>query len=356
MIVAMLGGCSGGDDDTGTASSGTGGAASNSHPTSGGAGQAGGSGGQGASNGSGGSAQAGSSTGGSQANSGSGGSTTGDGSGGTGSGGMTGSGGSTGSGGTAAAGDLEKFSFFMISQAALTKLASDMGKPDGFGGDLRYGETGEGAGLRGADKICTAVAEQSMPGSSVKQWRAFLSTTYENAIDRVGEGPWYDRVGRVFAMTKADLLNERPANADPAIAGDFPNEDGVLNHDPDGTGEVDNHDVLTGSNAMGQLYAPDANCADWTSTDGTIGRPRVGHSWIRTGGPGGGFPGGGFPGGGGPGPSGGDGSFNHWISSLDESGCSPGGSVIEMGGPKDDETTVGSGGGYGAFYCFALTP
>jgi hypothetical protein len=128
----------------------------------------------------------------------------------------------------------------------------------------------------------------------------------------------------------------------------------VLNHDPDGTGEVDNHDVLTGSNAMGMLYAQDANCADWTSTDGTIGRPRVGHSWIRTDSPGGGGPGGGFPGGGGPG--GDDGSFNHWISSLDEAGCSAGGSVIEMGGPQDGETTVGSGGGYGAFYCFALTP
>ena len=149
-----------------------------------------------------------------------------------------------------------------------------------------------------------------MPGSSAKQWRAFLSTSYENAIDRVGEGPWYDRVGRVFAMTKTDLLNERPANADSAIAGDFPNEDGVLNHDPDGTGEVDNHDVLTGSNAMGVLYAEDANCADWTSSDGTNGRPRVGHSWIRADGPGGGGPGGGGPGGG---PGGDDGSFNHWI-------------------------------------------
>jgi len=34
-----------------------------------------------------------------------------------------------------------------------------------------------------------------MPGSGVKGWRAFLSTTTEDAIDRIGEGPWYDRVG-----------------------------------------------------------------------------------------------------------------------------------------------------------------
>src|SRR6185436_837082 len=152
----------------------------------------------------------------------------------------------------------------------------------------------------------------SMPGASAKQWRAFLSASYENAIDRIGEGPWYDRVGRVFAMTKQDLLNERPANADPAIADDFPNEDGVLNHDPDGAGPVDNHEVLTGSNAMGTLYAADAACADWTSTDTTIGRPRVGHSWTREG-----F-GGNLP------DSGVDGSFNHWISSWDEAGCGAG--------------------------------
>ena len=127
-----------------------------------------------------------------------------------------------------------------------------------------------------------------MPGASAKGWHAFLSTSYANAIDRIGEGPWYDRLGRVFALTKADLLNERPANADPALVNDFPNEDGVLNHDPDGSGEVDNHDVLTGTNAQGTLYVPDAspdapstNCQDWTSTEASAGRRAVGHSWPR---------------------------------------------------------------------------
>ena len=67
------------------------------------------------------------------------------------------------------------------------------------------------------------------------------------------------------------------------------------------------------------------------------GRPRVGHSWPREGG---------------PGPD----SFNSWMSSLDESGCAPGINLIETGPPDPFDNTVGSGGGYGGFYCFALNP
>jgi hypothetical protein len=340
--------CSSGDDDD--AAAGSGGSQATGSGGAAGSTSAAGSGGQVSTGGSGG------------ATSGSGGATSGSGGATSGSGGATGSGGANGSGGATAMMDagnpnsLDKFSFFVISYKALFAMAAKMNKPDGFGGDLRYGETGDGAGLRGADKMCTEVAEQSMPGSSAKVWHAFLSTSYENAIDRIGEGPWYDRLGHVFAMKKADLVSERPASADPTIADNLPNEDGVLNHDPDGTGEVDNHDTLTGSNAMGMYYHPDdtsRNCNDWTSTDTSIGRPRVGHTWIRDmmGGP----PPGGFPGGGG-GPSGDDGSFNHWISSLDEAGCGEGANLIEMGGPDLDDPTVGSGGGYGSFYCFALSP
>src|SRR5690349_20801870 len=65
----------------------------------------------------------------------------------------------------------EHFSFFVTSLKAMQELS---GSEDGFGGDLRFGETGAGAGLRGADKICTTIAEQSLPGNA-KTWRAFLS-------------------------------------------------------------------------------------------------------------------------------------------------------------------------------------
>jgi hypothetical protein len=237
----------------------------------------------------------------------------------------------------------EPFSFFVVSYAAIIDLS---GSADGFGGDLRFGETGPGAGLRGADKICATVAERSMPGAGAKPWRAFLSAADDgtgnqvNAIDRIGEGPWYDRLGRVLAPTKADLMFIRPQNGDPAIRNDFPNEDGVPNHAPDpGAGQVDNHDMLTGSNDDGELYSPTATCLDWTANAGNKpveGRPRVGHSWPRG--------------------MGGSNPMDSWMSSLTESGCAPGVNLREMGGPVPSENTVGSGGGYGGWYCFSLTP
>jgi hypothetical protein len=261
------------------------------------------------------------------------------------------------SGAAGAASNLDKFSFFVTSYAAIQRLS---GSPDGFGGDLRYGEAD---GLAGADKICTEIAESSLPGSGAKGWRAFLSVTKGkdgqpiHAVSRVGEGPWFDRLGRLFAQTRADLISSRPKGADPAIANDLPNEDGVPNHAPDGE-QVDNHDVLTGTNDKGEVFSTDwgFTCHDWTSKEGADGTPRVGHSWPRMGGPGGrpgGSPGG-FPGGGPGGPGGGD--MANWMSSLNEAGCAPGASLVEMGPPDPSNPTVGSGGGYGAIYCFALKP
>ena len=270
-------------------------------------------------------------------------------------GGSSGSGGSSaGSGGTAAgAGSAgggvvatEKFSFFVTSWLGLQRLAKGFGLgdgTDGFGGDLKYGETGAGAGLRGADKICATLAEASMPGAGAKGWRAFLSAADDgtgkpvNAIDRVGTGPWYDRLGRLFGNSVADINAERPSNADSAIKNDFPNEDGVPNHQPDTTqAAVDNHDMLTGSDSTGKLMAATATCLDWTSALGDTameGKPRVGHAWPR-----------------------GSGSSANWMSSLTESGCKAGANLKEQGGPLKDAVTVGSGGGYGGFYCFALKP
>ena len=237
--------------------------------------------------------------------------------------------------------DLPHFSFFVTSLRALQDLS---GSQLGFGGDLRFGETGPGAGIRGADKLCATIAERSMAGAGAKQWRAFLSAADDgsgvpvHAIDRIGNGPWYDRLGRLLAPDKASLLSIRPQGGDVTIRNDFPNEDGVPNHDPDLTGDVDNHDMLTGSNAQGRLEAADRTCLDWTANAGNEaveGEPRVGHSWPRDNS---------------PAPP------NSWISSLIESGCAPGVSLIEMGPPDPRSNTVGSGGGYGGFYCFALIP
>jgi hypothetical protein len=255
--------------------------------------------------------------------------------------------------GADAAAGLAHFSFFVTSLAALQALS---GSQDGFGGDLRYGETGAGAGLRGADRLCAAIAERSLPGASAKQWRAFLSVTADgsgaqvDAVDRIGEGPWYDRLGRLVAPAKADLLQTRPTNGDATIANDLPNEDGVPNHRPDLTqAAVDNHDILTGSSASGTLYSSTATCKDWTSAQGVSaeGQPRVGHSWPTGGG---GTPPAAAPG------DGGQGDMENWMSALDESGCKAGVNLAETGGPQPGAMTVGSGGGYGGFYCFALIP
>jgi hypothetical protein len=120
----------------------------------------------------------------------------------TGGAGAAGSAGSAGSGGGSGAPSTEKFSFFVTSMASMVELAKAMDPTlmVGFGGDLSYGESGAGAGLRGADKICAAVAEKGMPGNN-KRWRAFLSVTKGedgqpvDAISRIGNGPWYDRLG-----------------------------------------------------------------------------------------------------------------------------------------------------------------
>ena len=235
--------------------------------------------------------------------------------------------------------DLPHFSFFVTSLEALQELS---GSPDGFGGDLRHGETGPGAGLRGADKICGEIAEMSMPGSSIKQWRAFLSVTADesgqpvHAIDRIGEGPWYDRIGRLVAPTRADLVSGvRPQNGDRAIRDDLPNEDGVPNHRPDpNKPPVDNHHMLTGSGTDGQLYSASATCQDWTTDSGASesGKPRCGMSWPRQSGIRG----------------------AHWISDYSAPGCAPGVGTEFVARPGADD--VGSGGGYGGFYCFALEP
>jgi hypothetical protein len=237
-----------------------------------------------------------------------------------------------GSGGSNASPELAKFSFFITSLAGLQRLSK---KQEGFGGDLRYGQAD---GLAGADKICSELAESSMPGSGAKGWRAFLSANkgpdgmQVNAIDRVGEGPWYDRIGRVVAMTKTALANTRPMGADPAILNDLPNEDGVPNQRPDpAKPAVNNHHVLTGSDASGKLYKNTATCSDWTSTAQSAGRPRIGFSYPA-------------------------GNRQHWISGQDEGGCGAGAVLVDMGGSDPSNPIVGSGGGYGGFYCFALKP
>jgi hypothetical protein len=234
---------------------------------------------------------------------------------------------------------LGLFSFFVTSLKGIQDLSKS---ENGFGGDLRFGKTGQGAGLLGADSICQCLAERSMPGSKVKQWRAFLSATIGpdgnkvNAIDRIGNGPWYDRLGRLVSTTKSDLQHKRP-NADDDIIDDLPNEDGVPNHRPDPTkANVDNHQFITGSDSLGKLYSSTSTCQDWTSVAESGSKPRAGLSWPQ---------------------SMGSKGKGHWISTFDLWGCAAGLDLTEksmIGTPG--VYTIGNGGGYGGFYCFALAP
>lgn len=259
-----------------------------------------------------------------------------------------GTGGAGGSGGDPS--KLDKFSFFATSMKKMVEL----GGPKGFGGDLRFGMP---TGLEGADKICTTIAESSMPGSGAKQWHAFLSTEKGgandgpiHAKDRIGQGPWYDRVGRVVSMNLTNLLKDRPSDADAAIKNDLPNEEGVPNKRPDPTKpEDDTHHFLTGSKANGEWYGKDlhqnsSTCLDWTTNGrkniaasneagALTGRPQIGFSFIA-------------------------GNRTNWISGQTEGGCGAGitGVGEVNGGSQESNPIVGSGGGYGGIYCFAMIP
>jgi hypothetical protein len=236
-----------------------------------------------------------------------------------------------------AEGATEHFSFFVTSLEGLRKLAGDQ---NGFGGDLRFGKAD---GLSGADEICRQLAEAAYEGAGCKTWHAFLSVTKDaggnpvNAVDRISDGPWYDRLGRLVANNKTDLLTAWPTGADAAIKNDLPNEFGVPNHNPDGKGIVDNHNSITGSKMGGMLHSSDwaFTCHDWTSKVGTDGTPAIGFSWL------GGasmFPGTGW----------------YYGGNITEGGCAP---IINL---KDSmnfsERGIGSRGGYGGFYCLADEP
>lgn len=275
-----------------------------------------------------------------------------------GAGGMSGSGGTPGgaggaagatvggAGGIAASEDKRPwFSFFVTSKEGILSFSenkSELVSVDdnvlskaqggGLGGDL--------GGLAGADDKCMKLAQRANPGDK-KVWHAFLSTKAGpvNAIDRVGKGPWYNFKKMLLAKNLADLVPDAQDKGRPTHYGP-PDENRPLlemftdeNGDPasSDTSKIDNHDTLTGSDAQGKYNAArSGTCNDWTSVDGTLQKPMIGHSWPR------------FPD-----------SGRHWISEHEAGGCARGIDTRKIASNKTD--TVGAGGGYGGFYCFAVT-
>ncbi|AID29089.1 hypothetical protein EFV37_27370 [Mesorhizobium loti] len=130
--------------------------------------------------------------------------------------------------------------------------------------------SGKGAdlgGLKGADAHCASLAEAA--GVTGKSWHAYLSTSAEDARDRIGKGPWFNAKGEKIADDVASLHGDANGITKQTAL----NEKGeVVN----GRGDTPNrHDMLTGSKPDGTRIA-DQTCGDWTMS-GAEGAAMMGH-------------------------------------------------------------------------------
>lgn len=175
------------------------------------------------------------------------------------------------------------------------------------------GDGGNLGGLEGADAHCQKLAEAA--GSEGRTWRAYLSTQDEggrgvSARGRIGDGPWYNALGELIAVD-LDQLHIMP-NIYLRTALD---ENG--NRIKGRGADVNEHDILTGTQADGTAYFPweeaDKTCSNWTSNG--EGSATVGHHDRHGGG------------------------NTSWNAAHDSRGCS-------------QEAFRGTGGN-GYFYCFA---
>jgi hypothetical protein len=190
-------------------------------------------------------------------------------------------------------------------------------KGPGMGGNL--------GGLTGADAFCKELATAVSATLGAKTWHAYLSTSTVNARTRIGNGPWRNAKGVIIANNLADLHSQAMTGG--ALNATWPIGDTTIALDekgmevPTGGAGGQQHDVLTGSDMDG-MAVPNSNCSDWTSSATTV-KATVGHS-NRTGG--------GRP------PS--------WNQAHESGGCG------DISGTRN--VSVGSGGGRGSIYCFAV--
>ena len=175
------------------------------------------------------------------------------------------------------------------------------------------GDGGNLGGLAGADVHCATLAEAA--GVTNREWRAYLSTTGDdgiNAIDRIGEGPWFNANGVEVASSTENLLSDdNNLNKETAIS--------ELGQVINGLGDDPNrHDILTGTELDGLASSgtEDTTCGNWTSND--EGSAIVGHHDRD---------------GGGANPM-------SWSTAHGSNGCS--------------QSDLQSTGGDGLFYCFAI--
>ena len=135
--------------------------------------------------------------------------------------------------------------------------------------------SGKGAdlgGLEGADRHCQALAAAA--GAGTKQWRAYLSTQGQaavNARDRIGRGPWQNAKGEVIAKDAEELHGTNNLTKQTALT-----EKGEV---VKGRGDTPiMHDILTGSQADGRAFTgcEDMTCGNWTKS-GADGAAMLGH-------------------------------------------------------------------------------
>jgi hypothetical protein len=138
-----------------------------------------------------------------------------------------------------------------------------------YDGDLKT--AGNGAtGIEGADNLC-ALAAASVNLKGV--WRAWISTTTVDAIDRIPEvGPWYDLYGGPGSVERAHTVFNNKANLQTGPL--YP-----IRYDERGN-EIQSSDVdevwtgTAGNGRKSNTNGGDANCGDWLS--GGPGAPRDG--------------------------------------------------------------------------------
>jgi hypothetical protein len=131
--------------------------------------------------------------------------------------------------------------------------------------------TGNLGGIVMADARCQRLAAAVGQGS--KTWHAYLSTDtpVTNAIDRIGEGPYFNSRGAMLAADKASLHTRTGdymvflTELGGFVSGQWPGS-------PNGV----QHDILTGSLANGMLMA-NTTCMNWTSAAAGL-MSQVGHS------------------------------------------------------------------------------
>jgi hypothetical protein len=142
------------------------------------------------------------------------------------------------------------------SQPGMSFFVSSMGS------GARGGNWG---GVAGADAFCQELAEAA--GVGERTWHAYLSTTTENARDRIGPGPWYNFAGDMVAADVESLHADGISNDDPQH---------VLTEYGEEVPFSDDYDIITGSNEDGTVYE-ERHCNDWTS-DSADFRARAGRS------------------------------------------------------------------------------